>query len=97
MELKLIELREQIDRIDEKLIKLLEQRFSLTESVGYYKKNEKLPVMQEGREQIILNKIRQEVIQDAYLPFIEAIFKSLLAESKQQQQLLMEREEENEK
>ena len=48
------ELREQIDKTDKKLVKILAKRFALTKEVGEYKKNHNLKALAEKREEQIL-------------------------------------------
>jgi len=49
-------LRAQIDKIDEKLLKILAERFKITQKVGEYKKKYKLPVIDREREKEIFQK-----------------------------------------
>lgn len=51
---KLIKLREAIDRIDLRLLKVLSQRFQLSEKVGQLKAHSGLPVVQKSRKKEIL-------------------------------------------
>ncbi|MBI2597272.1 chorismate mutase [Candidatus Daviesbacteria bacterium] len=48
-------LREQIDIIDEKLLKLLAKRISLVEKIGIYKRQKNLPSFDEKRWNQVLN------------------------------------------
>jgi len=50
-------LREQIDKIDQKLLKLLAERFKITQKVGEYKKKYKLPPEDKKREREIFQKL----------------------------------------
>ncbi len=50
-------LRQKIDKIDQKLIKILAERFKITKKVGEYKKKYHLPVSDKKREkEIFLNR-----------------------------------------
>ena len=49
-------LREQIDEIDKKLLKILSERFRVTQRVGEYKKRHKLPALDRKREKEIFQK-----------------------------------------
>jgi len=49
-------LREQIDEIDKKLLKILSERFRVTQRVGEYKKRHKLPALDKKREKEIFQK-----------------------------------------
>lgn len=76
-------LRKQIDEIDSQIIKLLEARFSITAQVGEYKKAHHLPIYDQKREQLILNKISDKINND--LQYILPIYQEILKESKKQQ------------
>ncbi|MDR0950603.1 MAG: chorismate mutase [Candidatus Ancillula sp.] len=47
---KLIQLRQEIDNIDEDIVELLVRRFAVTEEVGELKANEDLPALDSNRE-----------------------------------------------
>ncbi|MCD6284257.1 chorismate mutase [bacterium] len=49
-------LREQIDEIDKKLLRILAERFRVTQRVGEYKKRHKLPALDKKREKEIFQK-----------------------------------------
>jgi len=51
------ELRAEIDKIDEKLIRLINERMDISEKVAIYKKQHDLPILDPVREQEILDKI----------------------------------------
>jgi chorismate mutase len=48
---RLEELRQQIDRLDERLVEMLAHRFRLTDEIGRLKKELGLPPIDEAREQ----------------------------------------------
>ena len=48
--MELNELRNQIDQIDEKLVKLFVDRMKLSESIADYKKEHKMPIYVPSRE-----------------------------------------------
>ncbi len=52
------ELRNEIDTIDEKLLKLFLERMALCRSVADYKKEHGMPVFQGGREQQVIDRIK---------------------------------------
>ncbi|MBP1560336.1 MAG: chorismate mutase [Oscillospiraceae bacterium] len=54
----LIELRNQIDEIDSEILKLFSRRMDICRDVAEYKKQNDLPVMQGGREQQIIERVR---------------------------------------
>ena len=53
----LLELRNEIDKIDSELIPLLLKRMSISEKVAQYKVERGIPVLNEEREQEILNNV----------------------------------------
>ncbi len=50
--------RKEIDVIDNQIIKLLDQRFNITKKVGDYKRKKNIGVLNEGREQAIVTRIK---------------------------------------
>lgn len=54
----LCSLRDEIDRIDEELVRLFDQRLSAAEAIGEIKKKNGLPVFDEARERAVIEKIR---------------------------------------
>ena len=50
--------RKDIDAIDDQIVKLLEQRSQLAVDVAKYKKEHNMQVMQQGREQFILDRVK---------------------------------------
>lgn len=65
--------RNEIDEIDEQLINLLNARFAVTKNVGEYKRKNNLPILNNSREEQIINKIKscnlehQDLIIDVYM------------------------------
>ena len=52
------ELRDQIDAVDERITALLKERFNVVLALGALKKQNNLSVKDEGREQIVLEKVK---------------------------------------
>ncbi len=50
--------REEIDMIDNQIIKLLDERFQVTKKVGEYKQKHNIKVLNKGREEAIVNRIK---------------------------------------
>jgi chorismate mutase len=59
MQEELLELRTQIDRLDESLVLLLANRFALTRRVGHIKASVRLESFDPQREEQKLNNIRE--------------------------------------
>ena len=55
----LSEIRQQIDAIDENLVRLFCQRMNLSAQVADYKKANNLPIFVPARERAILQKVAQ--------------------------------------
>ena len=53
----LLELRREIDRLDEELVSLFCQRMEIAAKVADYKKENNLPIHHPGREQEVLEKV----------------------------------------
>ncbi|MBQ6003609.1 MAG: chorismate mutase [Clostridia bacterium] len=53
----LLEIRQRIDEIDNRLVELFVERMKITDEVAAYKKANGLPVLDRGREERILDKI----------------------------------------
>ena len=56
---ELIILRNKIDKIDDKIIKLLDERMIISKQVGIYKKNNDVVLTHPNRESEIINKLSQ--------------------------------------
>jgi len=70
-------LRQQIDELDDRIIKLLAIRFHLTDQIGAIKRQTEMAVTDSNRERLIYDKIDDESI--------AAVYRSLIAESKRRQ------------
>ena len=55
------ELRNEIDSVDEQLVKLFERRMEISGEIAKYKKENSLPVFDRGRERDIINRVTQDV------------------------------------
>lgn len=52
------DLRKQIDKVNQKLIRVLAERFRITQKIGEYKRKHNLPPLDKEREKQILEKNR---------------------------------------
>ncbi len=57
--MNLEELRSEIDKIDQELMQLLDQRLQIVKAVGEYKQKHQIEVLDQKREIVIVNKIKQ--------------------------------------
>lgn len=56
--MKLDDLRREINDIDGEMLQLFLKRMEICKSIALYKKENDLPIMQEGREQQVIDKVR---------------------------------------
>jgi len=75
---KIDNLRQTIDILDDKIMQLLEERFSFSIKIGELKTLTKTAILNTERENIILNKI----IKYSYSSEINAVYKTIMKESK---------------
>ena len=61
-------LRERIDRIDEELVRLLADRFGLTNEIGQFKKAQQLCPVDEERERQQFKRVRQLAVEAGLNP-----------------------------
>ena len=82
--LSLKNLREKLDKIDKKLLKVLTERFEITQKVGIYKKKKNLPVLDRKREQEIFRQRKLQAKKINLDPLlIEKIFKLIIKKVKE--------------
>lgn len=80
--MSLDQLRQEIDAVDRDMVRLLEQRMALVSQVADYKFKHQLPVLNQVREQELLEKIAGYVVDNSYESSILAIFKDVMKHSK---------------
>ena len=70
------ELRKQINKIDEQMAKLFEERMNCAKKIGEYKKEHALPIYDETRELELINKnskfIESDEIREYYVDFLQS-------------------------
>ena len=74
-------IREKIDTIDKEVFQLLIDRLNAVTDIGEIKKQEGLPILDEGREQAIYNKI-DSLFSEKEATFLKNIYQSIITESK---------------
>lgn len=71
---ELVELRNQIDQIDEKMADLFAQRMRIVKQVGEFKKTNNMPILDKERENIVIEKgnklIKDENLKKYYQEFL---------------------------
>ena len=78
-------IRQEIDQIDDQIVKLLEERMHLVEGVVAYKKASGKPISDTKREEVILEKVRSRVEDKRYQETIVATFSDILKRSRDYQ------------
>ena len=84
------ELRSQIDLFDDQLLELLEQRMYVAETIGKYKKDNNITILQSSRwEEIITKAIRKGESKGLSEEFVSQMFKAVHQESINHQNRIM--------
>ena len=79
-------IRQEIDQIDDQIVKLLEERMHLVEGVVAYKKASGKPILDSKREEVIFEKVRSRVSNKNYQETIVATFSDILKRSRDYQE-----------
>lgn len=78
--------RKKIDKIDNKIIRLLDKRLIVAQKIGEYKKQNNLPITNLNREKEILNKFSKKTKKTKLKKnFINKLFKLIFKNSKEVQ------------
>lgn len=80
----MIKNRKKINKIDKKLIKLLEQRLDIVEEIKIYKKENNIKIYDSEREKIIFQKYN-DLSSDKHKKDIKRIMKSIIKISRNKQ------------
>lgn len=78
------ELRNKINQIDLKILKLFEERLELMPKIADYKRNNKLPVYDEKREKEHLSELLKNTKEEDRI-FIQKLFIGIMEISKEKQ------------
>ena len=78
-------IRQEIDQIDDQIVKLLEERMHLVEGVVAYKKASGKPILDTKREEVIFEKVKNRVEDKRYQETILATFSEILKRSRDYQ------------
>ena len=79
-------IRQEIDQIDDQIVKLLEERMHLVEGVIAYKKASGKPILDSKREEVIFDKVKNRVEDKRYQETIVATFSDILKRSRDYQE-----------
>ena len=78
-------IRQEIDKIDDKIVQLLEERMQLVEGVVAYKKATGKPILDTKREEVIFEKVKSRVSNKKYEEAIVETFSDILKRSRNYQ------------
>jgi len=96
--LNLAELREQIDKLDDKLIQIFEKRMKVVEEIGKHKKENNITILQSHRwDDIVRNRINLGSQKGLSEEFILKVFQAIHQESINKQAIVMNRNSKKEK
>lgn len=87
---KLEEYRLAIDRIDQQIVELFEQRMLVSKGVAQYKLENKLPIFNEEREKIVLQKRADQLKNPEYKEVTLTFVQTMMDCSKKVQQKYLE-------
>ena len=80
MDKRILELRQQIDMIDEEIIQLLKNRMGISKEVGKLKEELDIPVEDKSREKEIIERLTpqtgQNLSEEQLVRIFTAVFKS---------------------
>ena len=85
--MKLEEIRQQIDVVDDNICKLLVERFDLSKAVAEAKKSLGFAIENKDREREVIESVRAKM-PDAFKDYAEKVFLLLIEESKDYQKKL---------
>ena len=85
MDKRILELRQQIDQLDEDIIQLLKKRMGISKEVGKLKEELDIPVEDKGREQEIIDRLTSQAGRNLSEEQLIRIFTSVFKSSKQVQ------------
>ena len=83
MDRRILELREQIDTLDEEIIQLLMKRMDFSKKVGKLKEKLDIPVEDKNRENEIIDRLTQQAGQNLSEEQLIRIFTAVFKSSKQ--------------
>ena len=78
-------IRQEIDQIDDQIVKLLEERMHLVEGVVAYKKASGKAILDTKREEVIFEKVKSRVSNKKYEETIVETFSDILKRSRDYQ------------
>ena len=86
----LADYRKKIDAIDEQIVRLIEDRMSVSKGIAEYKAELGVDVLDSGREAEKLDAVESLAHDDHNKKAVRGIFKQILTESKEYQYAIIE-------
>lgn len=83
----LLRFRKQIDEIDTSILELLEKRMRITDQVGDYKRANSISILQKGREEALLENLKNLATHPILTEKIHTIFQPIIETSKLSMQI----------
>lgn len=77
--------KEQLDLCDAQIVRLLEQRLGIVETVAKYRKERELPLLQPEKGHQLYQRIEAELTEDKFKEHILDIYHSIVKESKKRE------------
>lgn len=74
--------RSNINLIDQKIAKLIDQRFTEVQKVSDYKQHHQLPILDTTREKEVLASLHFKISESKFNQYLENIFKNIMSEAK---------------
>ncbi|GEK28959.1 chorismate mutase [Furfurilactobacillus siliginis] len=87
------QLRQQLNALDAQLIPLLEQRLAVVQQVGNVKAAAGLPANDPQREQVIIERLAQQVTEKTFTPAMTQIYQGIFAAAKDMERVIIKQEE----
>ena len=87
---KLMDARRRIDAIDAQMADLFTQRFAAVRDVIDYKIENRLPIFDSGREEVVLDQNAGRIDDEDIRPYFRAWYQELLKLSKEYQKQIKE-------
>lgn len=82
---KLKSFRDELDGIDGQIVSLLSERFRVTREVGKFKKKNKLPPLDQAREDVIYLRLKEKAVRAGIDPqMLQDIWKVIMTQSKRE-------------
>ena len=75
--------REEIDSIDAEIVRLIEKRFTIVRDIIDYKIENRLPILDSGREQQIIEQNTDKVQDDDIRIYFKRLYTDMLALSRE--------------